>query len=90
MFKIPAGTSDDRRPNEAMQPCTVSFRLQFQQFSGNIFAIDPVDYLFQIPIAGSMESDLAVHHIFKRNLRTRKRQMLQEICHIARLCLGSF
>ena len=85
-LEVTVGTHQYRFAQISFDFDAVLFDLDRHQLCGDLPAVDPVNYLPQVTVSGGMESGLVSQYEFKRNIRSRQRQMFHQIRDITALC----
>ena len=81
-LEVTIGTHQYRFAQISFDFDAVLFDLDRHQLCGDL----PVNYLPQVTVSGGMESGLVSQYEFKRNIRSRQRQMFHQIRDITALC----
>ena len=90
IFKIPVSPGNHGFPDKTLNRNTGSFKSNRHQFSGNVSAVNAVNHIFQIGIAGGMQLGLTVYHVFKRNILMGQGKLFHVTADVSRLCHGGF
>ena len=88
IFKITVSSRDHRFSDKSIDPDRLIpvFRVDLDQFPGNIPSVNLINRFFQIIIPGSVQLCLSVLHVFERNMRMRQRQLLDKTADISGFC----
>ena len=89
IFKIPVSSGHHRFSDKTINGDAAAFKMHFQQFPGNIPAVNPIDHIFQIGISRGMKPGLSVDHVFKGDVLVGQGKLLHIGADIACLRHGS-